>query len=161
MILGIDPGQTGALAIYNPKHGRVTVADIPTLALTVNKSVKHIIDLAAIKEWLCTHEILINHVVMEKPTAMPKQGITSAFNFGWTNGGLTGVIVGALAVRLTLIPPATWKRAMKLTDDKDACRLRASQLFPEDAPKWQRKKDDGRAEAALLAYYGYHMGGLR
>jgi crossover junction endodeoxyribonuclease RuvC len=161
MILGIDPGQSGAFALYNPKHERVAVLDMPTLSITVNQSVKKMIDLSAIKEWLLCHEMLIAHVIMEKPTAMPKQGITSAFNFGWTNGGLTGLIVGALAVRLTLIAPATWKKSMKLTADKDACRLRASQLFPNDADKWTRKKDDGRAEAAMLAWYGHHLGGLR
>jgi crossover junction endodeoxyribonuclease RuvC len=161
MILGIDPGQTGAFALYTPRHERVLVHDMPVLEITVNKSLKKMLDLSAIKEWLLCHEMLISHVIMEKPTALPKQGITSAFNFGWTNGGLTGMIVGALSVRLTLVPPATWKHAMKLTADKDHCRLRASQLFPLDSAKWARKKDDGRAEAALLAHYGYHLGGLR
>jgi hypothetical protein len=32
--------------------------------------------------------------------------------------------------------------------------LRASQLFPNQADQWKRVKDDGRAEALLIAYYG-------
>jgi hypothetical protein len=38
--------------------------------------------------------------------------------------------------------------------DKDVSRQRASALLPRHSGLWLRKKDDGRAEAALIAYYG-------
>jgi crossover junction endodeoxyribonuclease RuvC len=38
--------------------------------------------------------------------------------------------------------------------DKDAARMRACQLFPSAANMLERKKDDGRAEALLIAEYG-------
>ena len=41
--------------------------------------------------------------------------------------------------------------------DKDASRLRAIQLFPVVANRLDRKKDDGRAEALLLAEYGRRL----
>jgi hypothetical protein len=39
-------------------------------------------------------------------------------------------------------------------ENKDASRQKASMLFPKFAHLWARKKDDGRAEAVLLAHYG-------
>jgi hypothetical protein len=45
-------------------------------------------------------------------------------------------------------------------DRKDAARKRACQLFPQVAGLFSRVKDDGRAEAALLAYYAHHMKGV-
>jgi hypothetical protein len=36
---------------------------------------------------------------------------------------------------------------------KDGARARASQLIPSAAHHWPLKKHDGRAEAALLAFY--------
>lgn len=38
--------------------------------------------------------------------------------------------------------------------DKNASRGRAQQLFPRQAELFSRKKDIGRADAALIAYYG-------
>jgi crossover junction endodeoxyribonuclease RuvC len=47
-----------------------------------------------------------------------------------------------------------WKRALGVKGDKDVSRQRASALLPRHSGLWLRKKDDGRAEAALIAYYG-------
>jgi hypothetical protein len=53
------------------------------------------------------------------------------------------------------VDPSTWKKSMHLTSDKNASRALASQYFPDCSDQWQRVKDDGRAEAALIAYYGW------
>jgi hypothetical protein len=53
------------------------------------------------------------------------------------------------------VPPATWKKHFGLSTDKDASRAYASSVFPDQSNLWARKKDDGRAEAALIAYYGW------
>lgn len=37
---------------------------------------------------------------------------------------------------------------------KDGSRARASELMPRHAGQWVRVKDDGRAEAALIALHG-------
>ena len=58
--------------------------------------------------------------------------------------------------------PGTWKKAMKVAggrEGKEQCRALALQLFPACAASFARKKDQGRAEAALLALYaGQHLG---
>jgi len=60
-----------------------------------------------------------------------------------------------MKIAYTLVAPATWKRALGgIPAEKDAARARASQLMPSASGYWARKKDDGRAEAALIAFWG-------
>jgi len=80
-------------------------------------------------------------------------GVRSAFNFGCGYGQLLGVL-GALGVRHESVTPSTWKRWFKLSRDKEESRAKAIQLFPQRAELFKRRKDDGRAEAALIALYG-------
>ena len=44
---------------------------------------------------------------------------------------------------------------MHLSTDKNASRSLASQHFPDASDQWNLKKFDGRAEAALIALYGW------
>jgi crossover junction endodeoxyribonuclease RuvC len=81
---------------------------------------------------------------------MPRQGVSSSFRFGQAFGAIEGVL-GALGVSLSYVTPATWKRALGLSSDKDEARLRAIQLYPAAAENLQRRKDIDRAEALLIA----------
>jgi crossover junction endodeoxyribonuclease RuvC len=78
--------------------------------------------------------------------------VSSTFNFGQTYGGIRGVLAG-LRVPITMITPSKWTRDLKVTGGKDANRQRAAQLFPAYAASFARAKDDGRADACLLAYW--------
>jgi len=40
-----------------------------------------------------------------------------------------------------------------MRDGKDGARARAAELFPAYAQMFARKKDDGRADAALIAWW--------
>jgi crossover junction endodeoxyribonuclease RuvC len=84
---------------------------------------------------------------------MPKQGVTSSFNFGMAFGLVLGVIAGC-KIPVALITPGEWKREFRIGADKQAARLLASRMFPIYAHSFARVKDDGRAEAALLSVYG-------
>jgi crossover junction endodeoxyribonuclease RuvC len=53
-----------------------------------------------------------------------------------------------------MVKPTEWKAATKTPKDKDKARTRAQQLFPSCYDLLVRVKDDGRAEAAILAFYG-------
>ncbi|NDC04371.1 MAG: hypothetical protein EBZ81_15760 [Betaproteobacteria bacterium] len=90
--------------------------------------------------------------VVEQVNAMPGQGVSSMFSFGQAYGVVLGVLAG-LSIPATAVTPAIWKKALKLNSGKDAARAKAAQLWPSHAGEFKRVKDDGRAEAALLAYY--------
>ncbi len=160
--VGIDPGLTGALALYAPQvhvpftgsQPMVEVYDTPL----VEVNGKRTLNLWSIAEMLKTwsREWDIRQVVVEKVNAMPGQGVTSVFSFGFSAGSAQQAVASA-GLPLTLIHPATWKAMYGLRggrENKDASRAKASQLLPTFANLWSRKKDDGRAEAVLLAHYG-------
>jgi crossover junction endodeoxyribonuclease RuvC len=89
---------------------------------------------------------------------MPKQGVASSFSFGQGLGMWQGIIA-ALGLPLEMPSPQRWKKEM-LADqgkDKDASRFKAIQLFPTLAVQLSRVKDDGRAEALLMAAYGQRL----
>jgi crossover junction endodeoxyribonuclease RuvC len=67
---------------------------------------------------------------------------------------IEGVAAG-MRIPYSLVIPQTWKKALGVPADKNAARARACQLFPNMASKFARVKDDGRAEAALIALFGY------
>jgi crossover junction endodeoxyribonuclease RuvC len=85
---------------------------------------------------------------------MAGQGVSSVFSFGRSAGIIEGVLA-AFDIPTTLVTPQAWQKAMAVRDGKDGSRERAMQLFPASAELFQRKKDDGRSDAALIAKYGY------
>jgi len=154
-ILGVDPGLSGAMAMLNA--GAVDVFDIPTTTRTVNKKEKRQIDPYQLAAWLEIQRPLIKFAVVEQVGTMPGQGVTSAFNFGFTTGCIHGIIA-ACGIEIRTVPPQVWKRKYGLLgQNKDASRGEASRRFPQFTHLWQLKKHDGRAEAALLALYGSEM----
>jgi crossover junction endodeoxyribonuclease RuvC len=54
---------------------------------------------------------------------------------------------------LHLVTPAKWKRYFGLDADKEKSRALALRLWPSRSDLFTRKRDHGRAEAALLARY--------
>jgi len=91
--------------------------------------------------------------VIERVSAMPKQGVVSVFGFGRSYGEARGV-VGALNIPMHLVTPQKWKKHFGLSSDKDQPRALATRLFPSVSEHFKLKKHDGRAEAALIALYG-------
>jgi crossover junction endodeoxyribonuclease RuvC len=89
---------------------------------------------------------------VEKVGAMPGQGVVSMWNFGRSAGIIEGV-VAALRMSSTYVTPQTWTKAVGRAAGKDASRMRAMELFPTRADLFKRAKDDGRADAALIAYW--------
>ena len=89
-------------------------------------------------------------VVVEAVHAMPKQGVSSTFKFGMAYGAAIS-LAQRFNVHVNGVAPRIWKKALKLDSDKDTSLLLARELWP-NAPL-ARKKDNGRAEALLLAYW--------
>lgn len=160
LIIGIDPGLSGAIALVNGTTGRLySVHDLPTKI--VRKKTR--LDLEALDGMLPAYSADDAHAVVELVGSMPRQGVASAFNFGFTTGAIHGLLT-AHGIAIHPVPPQVWKFSVGLRavpdavarDRKNASRQLASQLFPGDAHRFARAKDDGRAEAALLAWYGAH-----
>ena len=152
MIIGIDPGQTGALAFV--ENGKVVqVIDMPTMARTHGKGNQ--VDPYSLSLELCKiGTARIDGVVMEQVAAMPGQGVTSVFNFGESVGIVKGVL-GSLQLPVRMVTPQKWKKTANLIGkDKDAARSLAIQLHPEAAEFLSRKKDVGRADAICIARFG-------
>ena len=95
--------------------------------------------------------------VVESVHSMPGQGVTSSFNFGRSLGATEGVFA-ACGRPIVYVSPARWKRSLGLSADKTASRRRAIELWPDRTALFGRVKDNGRAEAALIAYWWLHHG---
>ncbi len=150
ILLGVDPGLSGALAFYDGHE--LMIHDMPTLTITKNGKEKRRVDLMALLGILRTYPV--KHCFLEAVNAMPGQGVTSMFSMGRTFGHIE-MGIASCNIPITEVHPRAWKQKMNCTADKDSSRLRASQLLPNEAHQWSRKKDDGRAEATLLALYGW------
>ena len=150
-ILAIDPGQTGGLAVVDfYGDGPLIRTALPMPLTTVNK--KKALDITAVLEWLPVISS-IDVGVIELVHAMPKQGVSSSFQFGRMFGAAETVIY--LLDRQAYVSPRTWKRALNLTSDKYASIDLATRIFGRKAAqRWfSLKKNEGIAEAALIAYY--------
>jgi crossover junction endodeoxyribonuclease RuvC len=95
----------------------------------------------------------IDFAYLEYQSARPTDGGASAFKVG-VGFGMLKMLLASNFIPYRVVTPQSWRRFMKLTGDKDYSRAMASQLMPKEAHQWARKKDDGRAEAALIALYG-------
>lgn len=160
VVIGCDPGITGALAVMIDGHLHA-VHDMPTLSIMVGKTNRNVVDENQLDNLL---RALINgyvapadklHFVCENVGSRPKEGPVGAFSFGRGYGAIRGC-VASLQLPRTYVNPADWSRALKLRRGKDANRQRAMELFPHKLDDFKRVKDDGRADAALIAYWATH-----
>lgn len=145
LFLGIDPGQTGALAVINNDRSVLLLEDWPgderQAALLISTAT--VIDVNG--DLTCA---------IEKVSAMPGQGVTSMFKFG-QNFGIWLGILAAFQIPFELVRPQKWQKGIisKAMDKKPAIAA-AGRLFPRaeiTGPRGGGK--DGRADALLIAYY--------
>ncbi len=161
ILIGIDPGLTGALAMIGHRAEFLHMEDVPTMQrlLAPNKGgVKNQVNCYAVKEylrsWLQPYDRNETHAVIELPIAFPGQQIQTVASSFLTAGHLEGVIQ-SMGIAHTLVRPAEWKKAMKLTSSKEQSRAMALRRWPEASHLLARVKDHNRAEALLLAMHGH------
>jgi len=159
MRLGIDPGITGALALLDGDEV-LWVRDMPIMEKAsgkgnqVNAAILADIVMDAMHEAESKEEKLT--VYLERVSAMPGQGVTSMFSFGMSTGIVQGV-VGAYHLPLIMPHSTKWKkRAGLIGKPKDLARTLVIHQHPEVADQMTRKKDVGRADAVLIARYGFN-----
>jgi crossover junction endodeoxyribonuclease RuvC len=149
LLLGIDPGIRGGLAIVAISNGTapqlIDAIDIPVTGV----GAKERVDVLAVRTWILSHRP--QHALIERAQAMPKQGASSGFKYGRAVGAIEAVIA-CCEIPMTVVEPSAWKKAHHLHGgDKEGGRQRALQLFPAAHALLARHKDHGRAEAALIA----------
>lgn len=162
IILGIDPGLSGGIALV-ASNGGLFAADIPT----TGEKAKRRVDVPAVirtirsgvaflRACTVTDNLVPDHAFIERAQAMPEQGATSGFIYGRAVGSLEACIE-AMAIPHTVIESTAWKKSHGLIKrGKEDSRQRALKLFPRAADHsfFARRKDHNRAEAALIAWYG-------
>lgn len=168
MVCGVDPGVAGAIAVVDltPDGAAaiISVYDMPVDKVErgghTRSSVNRFQLLGVFQRYTGVA------VITERPDFRPmrttnkRTGVDEFRQVGAAGMGSFGISYGvvlmgttACGMPLTEISPGAWKRAMGVKGDKDDSRRRAMELFPAWSGLFQRKKDDGRAEATLLALY--------
>ena len=152
MIIGIDPGVSGAISILENRKV-IEVFDMPTM-IDGKKNKRQVNGSQVtniIKERLIDNKEAI--IVVEQVNAMPGQGVTSMFNFGQSFGVIKG-ICAALSLPIYFVRPTKWKKYFNLIKtNKDASRTKVIEAYPEISSKLSRKKDSNKADAILIARY--------
>lgn len=161
-VIGVDPGaKSGAFAKYDGTH--LYVHDMPTIQYkNSQKKNKTAIDYVTLVDAFnimfdgCDHAYIEQVSARKGPPGAKSQGVSSTFLFGESFGAIR-CAVAMLHIPVTMISPVKWKSEMGLNDEAEVSRMRALQLFPNFSHFFSRKMDHNRAEAALLAWYGYMM----
>ncbi len=167
LAVGLDPGLSGAIAMLHngkaidawampveDKQKKGKQVEPQTLVSIANT----VADYASSKLKLEFDSVVI---AVEQVSAMPKQGISSAFNFGDSYGcarsfsGVVAFMLAPMAVHIINVTPATWKKAAGLSNRKAWSLTLARRTFSNMRPRLARKKDEGVAEALLLALYAH------
>lgn len=157
--LGIDPGIGGALVLLSPDGALAKSLHMPVQQVKGKTTIQaqqlaHFIDLYADD---------IKHAYIEVVTSRPRQAGQLLIGF---NAGLIHGILHAHCIRITQVSPSAWKGWFNIKRDdtqsyrdmKNVSRALASEQWPDQADLFKRVKDDGLAEAALIALYGLNTG---
>lgn len=165
IVLGIDPGLGGALALVDCASGGrpflVAARDVPT----VGEDARRRVFVGGVLEWIFERKVEIDVAYIERAQAMPDQGASSGFIYGRAVGALEATVLCA-GVRLKTAEPAVWKRRFGLTakqlgtgpDEftkrKAASRALAIRNIDGAKEKLELAKDHNKAEAMLIAVFG-------
>lgn len=167
--VGVDPGLSGGLALLNHDATRVKTWPMPVSTIVTGGKPRREVNNHALASLV--QDIVLSFddncvVTIEQVSASPQMGVTSAFNFGQAYASVKAcfaffTMTNEHLIRVEGAIPSRWKMFMKVsspaattTELKRIARAKATQLWPRSRGEFELAKDDGRAEAALLAEYG-------
>ena len=143
--IGIDPGKNGGIACINTFGNKIEQVGVKCY------SDENLLGILYDAEKYIQKVCYLEHV-----HAMPKQGVSSTFNFGMNFGFIQGVLK-AYGIPYELVTPQKWKKEFSCTSDKNTSIEVCKRLFPNvnlKATDRCKKDHDGMAEALLIAEYG-------
>lgn len=165
--VGIDPGITGAVAVYDAARLRAVVYDMPVKILRTRSgrtkrgnARKPSLEVDHVGLFQLCRIIALQEpaaVVLEDVWGMPGQG-ASQFSLGDSVGTIRACLHAA-GLEYVRVAPARWTSALGIRGvksqraDKSPSLALAAQLFPSQADRYRRKIDNGRADASLIAYW--------
>lgn len=162
LILGIDPGAHGALAVYDSESRRILrVARMPTWFQQIGKTKRPRIDALALAEMIDVFALSgVSLAILEAVGGYGKQPGSAAFVFGY-GVGLIYMSLIYNRIPIETVSSAHWKALMnvpgKQKADDTAILARADEIFPDDR-NFFRGKNGGKlidvAEASMLARFG-------
>lgn len=158
IIIGVDPGLSGAAGAVHLEDGRFGgVCDLPVMrdaslawidAVELRARIFRLIELGGNPEY---------RFVLERVSAMPKQGVSGVFTFGVTFGSILATLQG-FGAPIEFVTPVKWKNMLGLRGksgavaaNKRAALDKARLLFPQ--AELSLIKHEGRAEALLIAHW--------
>jgi crossover junction endodeoxyribonuclease RuvC len=175
LIIGVDSGLHGAIAVL--LDGQVVqIDDMPTDKMELTRKGKPtVVDRVSphrlaqlLKPFADNTDFNPFKLLCEMPTYRPivtrdhRTGIRKTipaptFSVATIaeNIGMLRMAAAAYNIPFHGVAPNSWKARIRAPADKEACRTMAMQVFPAWVAMLSRKKDEGRAEACLIAYYGW------
>ena len=158
-VLGVDPGVTGAVALYDTAARTLEVYDFPTYKKKVGKKVRNFVDCKLLSNVLvqCNQAAPLDMAFLEANNGRPAGGVKIGAVSIWSMATAQAYAeMGLMAneIPTTMIAPSEWKKIGGVPKDKEAARHMAIQRFPKFSHLFARKMDHNRAEAALLALVG-------
>lgn len=161
LILGCDPGLTGAITLLRAAGDRVLLecADIPVCENGISTgSMKRWVNVeglnALLDVWAHRHDFAREHVtaVIERPIPMPSlpaQTIASQFD----TFGVLRAVLGMAADEIAVVNPKEWKAIYGFGNDKAEARRCAQSLYPHAEHYFRRVADHNRAESCLVGHF--------
>lgn len=150
-VLGVDPGATGTIVVLTSDGGYVNHTLMPMKMIgKSNRVCGH-----GISDFLEKYLDDISHAWVEQVGAMPGQGVTSMFSFGYQAGGVQCALE-ALGIKCHRITPQKWKKYYDLNGQgKDSSRLLLLDELGDTVKDIKLKgKGQSLADAILLARAG-------
>lgn len=151
MFIGIDPGKTGGICILDDNGKVLTLAAMP-----INGDE---LDVQAICR-LISCPASVEACAIERVGAMPGQGLSSTFRFGFGTGMLHGII-RTLGIPLEVASPQVWQKSFGGLNggDKSHTAAHAARLFPgldlRASPRC-KKPHEGMVDALGIATWLYN-----
>jgi len=163
MMLGVDPGLSGAIALLTQDRQLVGVWDMPKHAKAKGKGNE--INAYILADLMVDIMQVVKdrgekvEATIEQVGPMPRDSRPAAMKFGDSVGVMRGAL-GCHYVPMRWAAPGVWKRYHSLLKQpKEASRMLAMSKWTSQRDLFVRVKDDGRAEAALIADFGINFAG--
>lgn len=144
LTIGIDPGLSGGIAVVENgwllESHRMPVVKFGT---------KRVIDSRGLSDILVERDYA-KRVIIEKVHAMPGQGVSSMFTFGFGCGVIEGVLA-ALHMPFEYVTPQKWQSVLNGIDS--SLKKKRSVVYCKGRFPMITKITDGEADAVCMALW--------